>query len=151
MSKARPLTKEDLLAFDDRPIEEFKPDHWPDARGTLLIRSPPMAAVLNIANAQILTGDDEVALLRAQDVFVGAGIVGADGVQLLTPDEAIRFIANMSPADALKLTQRVQELSGIGAMDDSKGGDPKAGEDDQNVGDSEVGEDSGAADPPLTE
>ncbi len=110
MAAKKPMDKAGLLEYDDRPIEGFTPPGWPRP---LLLRAPPLGAVLQLTQTSQREGATAEEIQAATDAFMVQGIVDERGGPLLSLEEYRQFIDARRPAVGRAITQRIQELTGM--------------------------------------
>jgi hypothetical protein len=100
-----PLSRDELLALDDRPVEVF---HVPEWGRSVYLRAPALPAVLAIANSKDKRGPIE----QARDLLA-IGLGGADGNPFLSEADAAALLARISIPAANRIATRLAVLCGL--------------------------------------
>jgi hypothetical protein len=100
------LTKDEIIALDDRGAVEFSPESWPDDK-TILLRPMP----IRLFEALIAKkGEDE---FISNYEFMASSIVDQDGTPLFTIDEAQKFFGDKSMVAQNSIIKKILEINGM--------------------------------------
>jgi hypothetical protein len=101
-----PLTRDELLALDDRPVRTFFVPEW---GRDVYIRAPALPDLIGLMDrAKGLTDP----VVQARELLL-LGLVTADGTPCLTAEDAAVLVASRHMGALQRIAQRLGELCGI--------------------------------------
>ena len=107
-----PLSRDELLALEDRPVEFFTMPDW--GGRTVRLRAPSLTDVLAAAD-----GAKKTKLENAREMLM-IGLVDENGAAFLTAEDADALLARLSIPSVTRLTKRLTQLCGVEAEPDEK-------------------------------